>query len=279
MLLVIHQHRGQAGDLALSTIDWLHGAGHEVALPTADALLVHRPELAAEQPENTAWDLAISVGGDGTMLRAVELVSASDVPVLGVNVGQLGYLVEIEPPDLRSSVERFLAGDHHIEERMRLAVRIEGDGRTEPLTALNEAVLEKTPSGHTVRLSVAVDGHHFTTYTADGMIVATATGSTAYALSARAPIVAPGHKALVLTPVAPHMLFDRSLVLDPTSEIRIEVCSWRPAELFLDGRSEGILAEGGSIVCTASTHPARLVTFGPRNFLGILKSKFGLNDR
>ncbi len=279
VLFVIHQHRGQAGHLAHETIGWLEAAGHEVGLPDVDAEIVRRPDLSVEEPAAGPWDLAISVGGDGTMLRAVELVSAGDVPVLGVNVGQLGYLVELEPPELRPAVERFLAGEHRIEERMRLAVRIEGDGRELPLTALNEAVLEKTPSGHTVRLSVAVDGHHFTTYTADAMIVATPTGSTAYALSARAPIVAPGHRGLVLTPVAPHMLFDRSLVLEPTSEIRIEVCSWRPAELFLDGRSEGVLGEGGAIVCTASAHPARLVTFGSRNFLGILKSKFGLNDR
>ena len=124
-----------------------------------------------------------------------------------------------------------------------------------------------------------IDGAHFTTYTADGLIVATPTGSTAYSLSARAPIVAPGHRALVLTPVAPHSLFDRSLVLDPNSLVRVEVTSYRPAKVFLDGRDAASLDEGMAVICTASPHPARFVTFEPRSFLGILKAKFGLLDR
>jgi NAD+ kinase len=277
VLLVLHQGRPEATRLAADIVEWAAAGGHELRLPRLDADLIDRADLAVDDPGGVGWDLALSLGGDGTMLRTVDLVSAKDVPVLGVNVGQLGYLVEIEPPDMRWALDAFFAGEHHLEERMRLEVVIDGGPRR--LAALNEAVLEKTPSGHTVRLGVSVDGTWFTSYTADGLIVATPTGSTAYALSARAPIVAPGHRALVLTPVAPHMLFDRSLVLEPSSEIAIEVNSWRPAELFLDGRSEGVLTEGQTIRCTASPHPAKLVTFRPRKFLGILKSKFGLNDR
>ena len=148
---------------------------------------------------------------------------------------------------------------------MRLEVEVDGLRRGPPAgsPALNEAVLEKTPLGHTVRLRVDIDGEFFTTYTADGLIVATPTGSTAYALSARAPIVAPGHRALVLTPVAPHHLFDRTLVLRPSSEVRIELASYRPAKLFLDGRQLATLHEGMAVRATASPHPARLVTFTP----------------
>ena len=231
--------------------------------------MVGRPDLAADLRTAPCVDLVVSLGGDGTMLRAVDLVSARDVPVLGVHVGQLGYLVEVEPHDFRWAVRAFFAGEHRIEERMRLAVEVEGAagrpgtvrrpgsrrGRRGPGTALNEAVLEKTPLGHTVRLRVSVDGEHFTTFTADGLIVATPTGSTAYALSARAPIVSPSHRALVLTPVAPHHLFDRTLVLDPHSDIRIEVTSYRPAKLFLDGRELATLGEGMALRCTASRAP------------------------
>lgn len=277
VLVAVHQHRSEALDVAAQTADWLRAGGHQVELPTTDAVLVGRPELARADVSGVGYDLALSIGGDGTMLRTVELVAADDVPVLGVNAGQLGYLVEIEPDALRPSIERFLAGEHHIEQRMRLDVR--RHGRDGSVQALNEAVLEKTPSGHTVRLAVTVDGTYFMTFAADGLIVATPTGSTAYALSARAPVVAPTHRLLVLTPVAPHMLFDRSLVFEPTSELRLEVCSWRPAELYVDGRSEGVLSEGDAVVVTASPHPARLVTFERRDFLGILKHKFGLNDR
>jgi NAD+ kinase len=276
VLVVVHQHRAEALRLADESVDWLGGEGHSVALPVEDAALVGRPELGVASPASQRFDLAVSLGGDGTMLRTVSLVASQDVPVLGVHVGQLGYLVEVEPIAYRKAVCAFFAGEHRIEERMRIAVEIEGSGVVG--TALNEAVLEKTSMGHTVRLRVSIDGEHFTNYTADGLIVATPTGSTAYALSARAPIVAPGHRAIVLTPVAPHHLFDRTLVLQPDSQIRLEVASYRPAELFVDGGDLATLTEGMAVRCSASLHPARLVTFTPRNFLGILKSKFGLNS-
>jgi len=275
VLLVTHQHRDEAARLAVDAIEWLTEAGHKVALPEEDAVLLGRPDLAVKAIAPGRVDLAVSIGGDGTMLRTVDLVALAGVPVLGVNVGQLGYLVEVEPPEFRRAVECFFEGDHRIEERMMLHVSVEGGPSG---AALNEAVLEKTSIGHTVRLRVSIDGEPFT-YTADGFIIATPTGSTAYALSARAPILAPNHRALLLTPVAPHMLFDRSFVLEPDTEVRIEVASYRPARLFLDGRELAVLEEGMAVRCTALDQPARLVTFAPRNFLGILKSKFGLNDR
>jgi NAD+ kinase len=145
--------------------------------------------------------------------------------------------------------------------------------------ALNEAVLERTPAANTVRLAVTLDGEFFTTYAADGLIVATPTGSTAYAFSVRGPIVAATHRSLQLTPVSPHMLFDRTLILDPTTIVRIEVSGDRPAALSVDGRTVGALHDGDAVVCTASAHTARLVTFGPRDFHAVLKAKFGLNDR
>ncbi|MDZ7733502.1 MAG: hypothetical protein U5R31_10745 [Acidimicrobiia bacterium] len=133
--------------------------------------------------------------------------------------------------------------------------------------------------GHTVRLDVWIDGEFFTPYSTDGLIVATATGSTAYSFSARGPILAPTLRAMVLTPVSPHMLFDRPLVLSAGSEVRVAVSGHRPASLSVDGRQLGQLRDGDAIVCTAAPHDAQLVTFSPRDFLSILKSKFGLNDR
>ena len=145
--------------------------------------------------------------------------------------------------------------------------------------ALNEMVIEKTPTGHTVRLSVAIDDEFFTTYAADGLIVATPTGSTAYSFSARGPIVDPAHRAMVMTPVSPHMLFDRSMVLAPEATIRLEVSGFRDATVSADGRRLGVLTEGQGVVCTAAKEPARLIRFGGSNFHRILKQKFGLNDR
>ena len=211
----------------------------------------------------------------------MHLVAADGVPVIGVNLGQLGYLTEVEPAGLWDALDRFLEGEHSIDRGCcsRSPCGRRRRGRAAALLALNDAVLEKTPLGHTVRLDVTIDGQLFTPYAADGLIVATPTGSTAYNLSARGPIVAPTHRAMVLTPVSPHMLFDRSLVLEPETLLRITVSGHRPASLAIDGRMVGELVPGEGIECTASPHPARLVTFGQRDFHRILKAKFGLSDR
>ncbi|WP_334144197.1 NAD(+)/NADH kinase [Rhabdothermincola sp.] len=280
---VVHHDRPDAAELARDTAAWLEQEGHEVRLTDEDAAVAgldptgHGPEEIL-----SGLDAAVSLGGDGTMLRTVAMVAASEVPVIGVNLGQLGYLTEVEPAGLRHALARFLRGDYAIEQRMLLAVHLDASSGSVTATeaiALNDAVLEKTPGGHTVRLDVEIDGRFFTPYTTDGLIVATPTGSTAYALSVRGPIVEPTHRAILLTPVSPHMLFDRTLVLQPDTRIRITVAGTRPATLSVDGRGLGELAVGDSVTCTASDHVARLVVFGPRDFHGILKAKFKLGDR
>jgi len=280
--MIVHHEREQAAELARDTAAWLRERGHEVRLPVRDAAVADLGDAgAAEATFARGLDVVVSLGGDGTMLRTVDLVAAEGVPVIGVNVGQLGYLTEVEPPGLRMALKRFLSGSYEIEERMLLEVTVEAatlEGGSHHL-ALNEAVLEKTPMGHTVRLGVSVDGDAFTPYAADGLIVATPTGSTAYAFSARGPIVEPTHRCLLMTPVSPHMLFDRSLVLAPTARVRIEVLGGRAATLSVDGSNLGTLVEGDAISCTAAPGSARFVTFRPREFLRILKTKFGLSDR
>ena len=281
--LFLHHHRPEAVELAADATRWLTERGHEVRLPAPDAELAGRPDLAhGDDDISVGLDLAISLGGDGTMLRSIDCVSPAGVPVIGVNLGQLGYLVEVEPTGIRMALKRFLAGAYELEERMLLSVALAraGEPAGPPVaSAMNEAVLEKTPMGHTVRLSVSVDGEFFTTYAADGLIVATPTGSTAYSFSARGPIIAPAHRALLLTPVSPHMLFDRSLVLDPTAVVRLEVRQPRPATLSVDGRNLGDLEPGDAVECTAAPWSAHVVTFGHHDFLRILKGKFGLSDR
>jgi NAD+ kinase len=279
--LLLHRLHPEARRLAGEVAEWLLDRGHAVRLPAPDAELAGLDAHACTDTDLTAdLDLAVSLGGDGTMLRAVDLVADDQVPVLGVNLGQLGYLTEIEPSSLPVALESFLAGRTSLEERMRLAVDVDARSWAESgpvhFPALNEAVLGKTPTGQIVRLDVVVDAERFAIYSADGVIVATPTGSTAYAWSAGGPIIDPDHTALLLTPVAPHMLFDRSLVLSPKACVRLEVASDRPAALSVDGRNVGELVEGDAVTCTAAEHPARLVTLGPRSFLTTLKAKFDL---
>jgi len=265
--LVPHPHRATATDLAGHAVTRLAEHGIEACVLGPD-------------PDVTGLDLVISLGGDGTMLRAVDLAYEAGVPVLGVNVGQMGYLTEIEPADFDTALDRIVAGDFEVTERMVLEIDVESAGSARGRWfALNEAVLEKVHTGRLARLEVEINGTFFTTYAADGVIVATPTGSTAYSFSARGPIVSPRHRCILLTPVSPHMLFDRSLVLAAEEALRFVVCDDRSVVLTADGRELGELAAGDSVSCTGGPLPARIVTLGPRDFHQILKAKFGLSDR
>ena len=284
--LIVHEHRREATALARTAAAWLLERGHTVRLPKDDADTVGLAALAWPADELAdGLDLAVTLGGDGTILRAVSLVSRAGVPLLGVNLGRLGYLADLEPEGLTAALDRFLGGDYAIEERMMLSVSVQRAGEPFPGPAdngdhwaLNEAVVERPAPGHTVHVAVQVEGRFWTTYAADGIIVATPTGSTAYAFSAGGPLVSPNVRALLMTPVSAHMSFDRSLVVDAADSVRIEVTE-RPASLVLDGRECGILERGDAIVCTEAPGSARFVAFTARDFYGILKAKFGVADR
>jgi NAD+ kinase len=280
--LVAHRDRPHARELAARAAEWLDERGVVVRVPAADADAIGLGPLASGDGDSFAagLDVVISLGGDGTMLRTLDMVFESGVAVLGVNVGHMGYLTEVEPTDLDDRLERLLSGDYEIVERMVLEVGVTsagpGGGRW---WALNEAVLEKVRTGRMARLAVEINGTPFTTYAADGVIVATPTGSTAYSFSVRGPIVSPRHRCLLLTPVSPHMLFDRSLVLGPDEELCFRVEDERSVILTLDGQVLGELDAGDVVRCTGGRRPARVVTFGERDFHQILKAKFGLADR
>jgi NAD+ kinase len=277
--VVAHHERTTARELARRAETWCVEHDVEFSMTPDDALALAMPDAASDQPIAEA-DLVLSLGGDGTMLRAVRLLEGAPVALLGVNLGSLGYLTEVEPERLDDALGRFAAGTvdggWQFDERMMLDVTV---NRTLVGRALNEAVVEKAESGHTVRLLARIDGEPFTYYAADGLIVATPTGSTAYSLSARGPVVSPRHRAMLLTPVSPHMLFDRTLVLDPTEVIEIEVSGHRTAELTLDGQAVASLDDGDIVGCSPSEATARFVRFGGERYHQILKAKFGLADR
>jgi len=279
--LVPHHEREIAQDLARQAAGLLIDAGFEVRVPRG-AAATPALEPYATDGEKFAADLefVITLGGDGTVLRTIDLVASFGVPVLGVNVGHLGYLTEVESPALATAVQRLIAGDYTVVERMVLAVTVSSAGPVGGRwSALNEAVLEKRQSGRFVRLAVCINGTFFTTYAADGVIVATPTGSTAYSFSAGGPIVSPSHRAMLLTPISPHMLFGRPMVLGPDETLLFEVLDDRDVDLFVDGIEIGTLHTGDTVSCTAADHPARFATLTPRDFHQVLKAKFGLADR
>ena len=279
--LVPHRDRPLAHELAQRTAAWLVERDVDVRVP-ADLAPASGLERYATEPEKFApgLDLAISLGGDGTMLHAVQLVYPAPVPLMGVNVGILGYLSELEPEELEEWLPRLLASDFEVSERTMLAVDVDSAGAAGGRWfALNEAVVEKLRAGHLIYLDVSINGTPFTSYAADGLIVATPTGSTAYSFSAGGPIVSPDLRCLVLTPISPHMLFDRSLVLAEHEEVEFVVSNGRNVALTIDGRELGELRVGDEVRCAVAAAPLRLVSVRPRDFHQILKTKFSLPDR
>jgi NAD+ kinase len=204
-------------------------------------------------------DLIVSVGGDGTFLRAAHAASMADCPVLGVKAGRVGFLTEIEPDDAVPLVEEALHGRARIEERLAVVATPERCEWSEAQWALNEVMVEKRPRHRLVRLAVCVEGEYITTFSGDGVIVATPTGSTAYSFSARGPIVSPSLRCILVTPVAAHMVFDRSFVLHPAEHVTLEVEGEVPGVLSADGRETLELPVGSRVTVAAADRPLRLV--------------------
>lgn len=291
--ILVNPVRPDAAALANETVDWLEAEGHRVRLlrlAPAERADGNVPAGDLSGADLAGCDLALSLGGDGTFLRLVPLAYAADVPVLGVNFGRLGYLLEVEPSQLRDVLDRSLRGDMLLDERSLLAVTVSGAltpsaGDDRSLSgddticpagerwwvALNEMVTEKTVPGHLVSLSTAVDGEAFLSYKADGILVATPTGSTAYNLSAGGPVLAPSLAAMVMTPVAPHLVIDRSLVLRADQEVTVRVLRERPAVLVIDGREVGRLGPGAEVSCRVAPRTLKVVCTAGRGFAGPLR--------
>jgi NAD+ kinase len=279
--LVPHRERPVAHALARDAAEWFHAHEVEVRVPAGEAEAAGLEKYARDVATFAdGLDLVISLGGDGTMLHTFQLVYPAPAALLGVNVGQLGYLTELEPSEFRPALERLVSGDYAVAERSVLDVRVEAESSAAGAWfALNEAVLEKVQTGHMTRLAVEINGSPFTTYAADGVIVSTPTGSTAYSFSARGPIVSPALRCVLLTPVSPHMLFDRTLLLGPEEELSFDVAAGSVVALTIDGRHLGELTAGDEVTCRTAQTPARMVTLAPRDFHQILKAKFSLPDR
>jgi NAD+ kinase len=220
-----------------------------------------------------APDLVVAVGGDGTVLNAAQRALAHDVPVLGFNLGTMGFLAEAEPEDLDWVLERLMSGEYDLAERMTIRATVAG----QTATGVNDVVVEKVDSQRLIHLDVAVDGERFVTYRADGLIVATPTGSTAYSFSARGPLVDPALNAMILTPVAAHSLFDRTLVLPSSSTVSIMVQRDRPVKVTVDKIDMGHLTAGLTVEIEQGERPVQFVHFGRRSFARLVRDKFGLD--
>lgn len=280
--IAVHRFRPDALQVARQVAQWAVQYGMSTIVDESDVVAVDSPHVRAGDAGDV--DVLVSIGGDGTMLRAVRTLAGRQVPIIGVNLGTLGYLAAVEEDVLIDALEAWRTGtegvDFHFDNRMLLEVALWSKGaRLANVLALNEVVIEKRETGHTVRLGVDIDKAPFTTYAADGLIIATPTGSTAYSMSARGPILSPRLRAMLITPVSPHMLFDRSMVLDGNEVARIEVLGHRQVNVATDGDLVHTLHPGDVVEVRAAEEVARFMRFEERRFHQILKTKFGLSDR
>lgn len=248
----------------------------DVEIRAEGELLDRLPGATEFRPEDV--DLLITLGGDGTLLRGARLVATHNVPVLGVNLGSLGFLTSIAPHELDEALPRVFAGDYWLDERFTLEARVvDGKGREGPsFLALNDAVLHKGGFARVIRLAVFVgpDRQEVAQYTADGIILSTPTGSTAYSLSASGPVVHPSVDCILATPICPHTLVLRPLVLPDDVEITVEVLS-PTGELILtvDGQDGADLHPHEKLVVRRGTATVPLVRFGAESFFSTLRRK------
>ena len=285
ILLVAHPRRPEAQHLAGDVAARLHAAGIEVALLPEEAEAVHlghNPNVVLADPTDPArgCELVCVLGGDGTILRGAAMSRGTDAPLLGVNLGHVGFLAEAEREDLQETVERIVSRDYEVEERMTLEVRAHHDGELIASSwALNEVTVEKAARERMLELIVEVDGRPLSTWGCDGVVMATPTGSTAYAFSAGGPVVWPDVEAMMVVPLAAHALFARPLVVGPRCWLAVEVLADTEGSgvLWCDGARMVELPPGARIEVCRSDTPVRLARMSASPFTDRLVAKFDLS--
>lgn len=262
-----HPKKPESLDLARKIGDFLEQTGvteiwHESAWDL-ETTAAHLPEV----------DLLITLGGDGTLLRAARMGAPYAVPMLGVKMGRLGFLAEVQPSDWEAPLGAILDGHYWVEERLMVRTHVERPnavtGASEIICsydALNDVVLSRGNLARVVRISAELDGGHLTTYTCDGLIVSTATGSTGYALAVGGPVMPPELRNILVIPIAPHLSMDRAVILSEGAMIRLQATSDYPPMLTVDGQVVVEVQEGDQILVVGSPHLARFVRVRERSY-------------
>jgi len=263
-------------------LDWLAARGHAAVLeketaglvPAATVPSVGKAELPAQA------DLIVVLGGDGTLLSMARAVGDLGVPLLGVNLGELGFLTATTLDEMFPALEAWLAGRMAIDERMMLSARVLRDGQAiGEYAALNDVVITKSAMSRIVNLSVSVEGQYATAYRADGLIISTPTGSTAYSLSAGGPILFPAMDAIVLTPICSHTLTNRPIVLPAGQRVEVTLLTDQEVMVTVDGQVGLNLREGDTVEVRQATARIRLVRFPQQGFFSVLRTKLKWGER
>lgn len=263
-------------------LNWLNERGCQtlVAEDVAQELELSDTATAPRQRLPELSDILLVFGGDGTLLSAARLVGKFSAPILGVNLGTLGFLTETSLEDLIPSLERLLAGEYRISRRWKLAVELRRQEQSvASFEALNDAVINKGALARIISLDAYSGSDFIANFLADGLIVATPTGSTAYSLAAGGPILFPSESLIAITPICPHTLTNRPLILPATNQVRVLLRSGDEVMLTVDGQVGSAMREGDELICTRSEKPIELIQPGSTTFFDILRQKLKWGER
>lgn len=269
--LITNEGKDPQRDITQNIVAYLENHGGK-------AVCVKNDKEALARHADEEIDCALVLGGDGTMLRAARNMMDMDIPLLGINLGTMGYLAEVESVQTQEALDRLLADDFTVENRMMLSGRVEKAGETKEDFALNDIVISRCGSLQILSFHIFVNGQFLNTYCADGIIVATPTGSTAYNLSAGGPIVEPGARLMLLTPICPHTINTRCIVFAPEDEIAIEIPQGKDGgvqsvEASFDGSHKTVLQTGERIVVRRAKRTTGIVKLNTESFLSMLHRK------
>jgi len=279
--IFVKRHHQDAVQVAAQVAEWLRGRGIEVLADEALAAAVPAARSCPAEEIPDAADLLIVLGGDGTLLSVSRLVGDRCTPILGINLGSLGFLTEITRDEIIPVLEQLVAGELTVSERLRLDVIIRREGtEVARYRVLNDLVINKGALARIIDMEAWVDDTYLTTFKADGLIVATPTGSTAYNLAAGGPIISPALHCLVISPICPHMLTNRPIIVSDEAVIRIEV-KFQNEEVAMTADGQiGMPLQGGDVVeIRRSPHPTMLVLSPTKDYFQILRTKLKWGER
>jgi len=275
----IKRNKAEAGTLAKHVIRWLIRRGLEPLVPENEAAMY---EISGGLPAEQVFaicDLVVVLGGDGTFLAAARLLGGRQAPILGVNLGSMGFLTEVRREEVQDALDLLLAGKAAITERMRLKVDLLADGEKISYVALNDVVVTNTALARIYDLRITVGGNYLNTVRADGLIIATPTGATAYNLAAGGPIVHPQTDCLVITPLCPHMLSNRPMVVPAGLNLEVELIDDTRVFVTVDGQEGREMHMGDRIVAEVSPLPLLVVQSAKRNYFELLREKLHFGER
>jgi NAD+ kinase len=280
--IVLNPEKPDAIELVKTLVPHLQERGVNVVVEREAANVAGFPQLARDTKELVSADFALVLGGDGTLLRASRLMAPAGVPMLGIRFGKFGFMTDIEPANAEAAVNAVLDGNFEIEERTMLIAKVVRKGTAKATeAALNDVVIGKGPLARMLRLETYVSGKYITTYQADGLIIATPTGSTAYSLSAGGPLVTPDLNVTIVTPICPHTLNVRPLLVSSRETVKVVISGDTEETIMLtvDGQIGLPLEEGDEVLVGEAEYKTRLIKVGDTTFFDKLQSRLRWGGR